>query len=123
MVCDEESAFEMARRIDGGFCVYILASRSKNLYTGVTNDLFRRVMEHKRGLVTGFTSRYRICRLVYVEQFCYIRDAIAREKQIKAWTRAKRIALIEEKNPGWYDLAKEWWGNDERNADSSLRSE
>jgi putative endonuclease len=106
--------------VDKTFHVYILASRSKNLYTGVTNDLFRRVKEHKRGLVPGFTSRYRICRLVHVEEFRYIRDAIAREKQIKAWTRAKRIALIEEKNPGWYDLAKEWWGNDERNADSSL---
>lgn len=80
---DEESAFEMARRIDSGFYVYILASRSTNLYTGVTNNLFRRMIEHKRGMVPGFTSRYRICRLVYAEQFRYIRDAIAREKQIR----------------------------------------
>lgn len=108
---------------DHGFFVYILANRSRNLYTGVTNNLFRRVMEHKRGLVPGFTSRYRISRLVHMESLCYVREAIVREKQIKGWTRAKRIALIEEKNPGWYDLAEGWYENKKRNADSSLRSE
>ena len=104
---------------DRGFFVYILASRSRSLYTGVTNNLFRRVMEHKRGMVPGFTLRHRISRLVYMEGFCYVREAIAREKRIKAWTRAKRVASIEEKNPGWYDLAEAWYDAKKRNADSS----
>jgi putative endonuclease len=86
--------------------VYIVASRSRNLYTGVTNDLERRVLEHKQGLVPGLTKRYRTHRLVYYEAFGYIRDAIAREKQIKAWTRAKRLALIETSNPTWIDLSQ-----------------
>src|SRR6266550_5181943 len=75
------------------YCVYVMASRSRVLYTGVTNDLARRVNEHKQGLTPGFTSRYRITRLVYFEEFADVRDAIAREKQIKAWTRARRIRL------------------------------
>ena len=116
---DEESAFEMpTRRIESGFYVYVLASRSRNLYTGVTNNLYRRMVEH-RGEAPGFASRYRICRLVHFETFRYVRDAIAREKQIKGWARAKKIALIEEKNPGWYDLAEEWDDAGKRNADSS----
>ena len=86
------------------FHVYIMASRSKNLYTGVTNDLQRRVLEHKSGTHHGFTKKYRIERLVYYEAFSYIRAAIIREKQIKAWTRAKRLALIETQNPTWKDL-------------------
>lgn len=107
----------------GGFYVYILASRSRNLYTGVTNNLYRRVLEHKCQMLAAFTSRYRICRLVHVETFRYVRDAIAREKQIKGWSRAKKLALIEKDNPGWYDLAEGWDGKGKRNADSSLRSE
>ena len=85
--------------------VYIMASRSRVLYTGVTNDLLRRVVEHKRGLIPGFTSKYRITRLVYFEAFADIRDAIAREKEIKGWVRARKIRLIEERNPTWEDLA------------------
>src|SRR5437899_7930400 len=88
------------------YCVYIMASRSRVLYTGVTNDLARRVNEHKQGLTPGFTSRYRITRLVYFEEFADVRDAIAREKQIKAWTRARRIRLVEGRNPSWQDLAR-----------------
>jgi putative endonuclease len=91
------------------YCVYVMASRSRVLYTGVTNDLARRVNEHKRGLTPGFTSRYRITRLVYFEEFADIRDAIAREKQIKAWTRARRISLVEGRNPSWQDLAEHWF--------------
>jgi len=87
------------------YFVYIVSSRSRNLYTGVTNDLGRRVLEHRDGLIPGFTERYRIHRLVYYETFGDIRDAIAREKQVKAWTRAKRVTLIEGKNPTWADLA------------------
>jgi putative endonuclease len=76
------------------YYVYVMASRSRVLYTGVTNDLGRRVNEHKQGLTPGFTSRYRITRLVYYEEFADIRDAIAREKQIKAWTRARLTSLL-----------------------------
>lgn len=88
------------------YCVYILASRSRNLYTGVTNNLERRMIEHRDGLVPGFTSRYRISRLVHFEQFGDIRVAIAREKEIKAWRREKKIWLIERQNPKWEDLAE-----------------
>jgi putative endonuclease len=86
------------------YYVYIMASRSRVLYTGVTNDLARRVDEHKRGVNPGFTSRYRITRLVYFEEFADICDAIAREKQIKSWTRIRRIGLVEQRNPFWQDL-------------------
>ena len=85
--------------------VYILASASRVLYTGVTNDLQRRIMEHKQGRVAGFTQRYNVSQLMYFAPFRDVRDAIAREKQIKAWTRGKRIALIESMNPHWKDLS------------------
>ena len=84
------------------YYVYIMASRSRVLYTGVTNNLARRVGEHKN-LVAGFTSRYRVTRLVYFEEFRYVLDAIAREKEIKGWVRARKIRLIEERNPTWED--------------------
>ncbi len=90
------------------YCVYILASRSRVLYTGVTNDLARRVQEHKQGLIPGFTQQYRVTRLVYFEQFGDIRAAIAREKQIKGWVRARKLKLIEERNSAWVDLAEHW---------------
>jgi len=90
------------------YYVYIMASRSLNLYTGVTGDLYHRVLQHKRGEIEGFTKRYHINRLVYYEEFKYIDDAIKREKQIKAWTRAKRVALIKADNPIWQDLAEGW---------------
>jgi len=87
----------------GGF-VYILASRRHGtLYIGVTNDLLRRVCAHRDGLVDGFTKRYRVYRLVYWEAFGDIRDAILREKQLKAWRRDWKIRLIEESNPDWQD--------------------
>jgi putative endonuclease len=87
------------------YCVYILASRSRNLYTGVTNNLQRRMFEHRQGIIPGFTSRYRIFRLVHFEQFGDIRLAITREKEIKAWRREKKVWLIERHNPVWQDLA------------------
>ena len=90
--------------------VYIMASRSRTLYTGVTNNLERRVIEHKRGLVAGFTKRYRVERLVYFEASREIRQAIQREKQIKGWLRARKIALIASINPGWADLSEGWPG-------------
>jgi putative endonuclease len=92
------------------FYVYIMTNKSRTLYTGVTNDLERRVYEHKHKLVEGFTARYNIKLLVYYEACEDIRAAIAREKQIKGWLRAKKIALIESMNPGWNDLSEEWLG-------------
>ena len=87
------------------YYVYIMASRSRVLYTGVTNDLGRRVHQHKRSLTPGFTSRYHITRLVYFEEFGDVRDAIAREKQLKGWVRSRKVRLIEQKTPTWEDLA------------------
>jgi putative endonuclease len=90
------------------YFVYILSSKSRRIYTGVTNDLFRRVLQHKRGEIEGFTQRYKVNRLVYYEQFRYVGNAIHREKQIKGWLRVKKVALIERDNPTWDDLAEEW---------------
>ncbi len=109
----------MAKR----YYVYILGSRSLNLYTGVTNNLKRRVLEHKLGLLEGFTKKYRIDRLLYFEGFPDAREAISWEKRIKAWRREKKLALIQENNPGWLDLAEHWSGKKQlRHADPSLRS-
>jgi len=88
-----------------------MASKSRTLYTGVTNNLERRVLEHKRKLVPGFTSKYNIDRLVYFPTFGDIRIAIQREKQIKGWLRAKKVALIVARNPTWQDLSQDWFGN------------
>ena len=85
------------------YYVYIMASRSRVLYTGVTNDLARRVEEHKRGLIPGFTSTYRVTRLVHFEAFADVHEAIAREKHIKGWGRARKVRLIERHNPTWED--------------------
>jgi len=104
-------------------CVYIMTNRSGTLYTGVTNDIRRRVYEHKRRLVPGFTSRYNIDRLVYFESTTEIRSAIMWEKQIKGWLRAKEIALIEASNPDWRDLSEDWQDPSPRaGKDPSLRS-
>ena len=91
------------------FYAYILASRSRRLYTGVTNDLHRRVWEHRTGAIPGFTQRYRIHRLVYFESTSDALAAIAREKEIKGWSREKRVRLIEQANAGWLDLAADWF--------------
>lgn len=95
--------------MDKTYWVNILASRSRNLYTGVTNSLERRLVEHRDGIVPGFTSKYRIFRLVYFETFGDIRIAIAREKEIKGWRREKKVWLIRKRNPHWDDLAAEWF--------------
>ena len=87
------------------YFVYILANHSRTIYVGVTNDLTRRLFQHRNGDARGFTRRYAIQRLVHVETASNPSDAIAREKQIKRWTRAKKVALIEEANPGWVDLS------------------
>jgi putative endonuclease len=90
------------------YFVYILASqRNGTLYIGVTNDLERRIYEHKHGLVPGFTKQYGVYRLVYVEETNDVNDAIAREKQIKHWKREWKVRLIEGGNPEWRDLTVE----------------
>jgi putative endonuclease len=87
------------------FYVYILASkRNGTLYIGMTNNLARRVWEHRQGLVGGFTKRYNVHLLVYAECYERPRDAIQREKQLKKWNRAWKIQLIESANPDWNDL-------------------
>src|SRR6266849_3907748 len=91
------------------YYVYIMTNKSRTLYTGVTNDLKRRVYEHKQKLVPGFTNKYHITRLVYFEETSDVRSAIEREKQFKGWLRAKKIALIESVNPKWADLSAEWY--------------
>ena len=92
----------------GSFSVYIVASLSRTIYIGVTNDLVRRVHEHKTKEVWGFTATYNISRLVWFEEFATPSDAIAREKQLKNWTRDKKIQLIESVNPSWDDLSAGW---------------
>lgn len=87
------------------FSVYIMSNHSHRLYVGVTNDLSRRVYEHKQQTTPSFTSRYNLTQLIHFENFSDVREAIAREKQIKGWTRAKKIALIELSNIEWRDLA------------------
>jgi putative endonuclease len=86
-----------------------MTNKSRTLYTGVTNNLERRVYEHKNKLIPGFTSKYNITKLVYYESGDDISVAIAREKQIKGWLRVKKIALIESVNPEWNDLSEEWY--------------
>ena len=90
------------------FHVYILASHSRVLYIGMTNHLESRISDHKQNLVPGFTSKYHVTRLVYFEPFNDVRDAIAREKQLKRWRRDKKIVLIEGTNPNWRDLSEDF---------------
>jgi putative endonuclease len=91
------------------YYVYILGSFSGTLYTGVTGNLYRRIRQHKEHAIEGFTADYDITRLLYFEPYREVLDAIAREKQLKGWTRAKKVALIEKNNPKWEDLARDWY--------------
>ena len=91
------------------YYIYIMTNSSRTLYTGVTDDLIRRVYEHKNKLIEGFTQKYNITRLVYYEITSDIQAAIQREKQIKGWLRKKKIALIEATNPKWEDLSEGWY--------------
>ncbi|HIJ64651.1 MAG TPA: GIY-YIG nuclease family protein [Candidatus Hydrogenedentes bacterium] len=91
------------------YYVYIMTNKSRTPYTGMTNDLERRVYEHKHKLVPGFTRRYNISQLVYYETFNNPRDAIACEKGIKGWLRSKKVALITTANPDWEDLSSDWF--------------
>ena len=91
--------------MDRGFHVYILAGESGVLYTGMTSKLFQRVHQHKQKQVRGFTQKYNVTRLVWFEPHGRATSAITREKEIKAWSRAKKVALIEKANPQWKDLS------------------
>lgn len=94
------------------YFTYILASKSRVLYIGVTNDIERRVREHKEKSKAGFTARYNVSRLVYLETYNDVRDAIAREKQLKGWLRERKVALIESVNPTRRDLSDDRFGSD-----------
>jgi len=87
------------------YCVYILSSKTKVLYIGVTGNLSRRIYEHKNKLIDGFTKKYNCTNLVYFEQTENVMSALEREKQLKKWRREKKINLIEKINPNWLDLA------------------
>ena len=87
------------------FHVYFMASKSGVLYLGVTNNLAKRVSQHKEKLIPGFTQKYNVTKLVWFEPHSSIRSAISREKEIKRWRRSKKIALIESLNPDWTDLS------------------
>lgn len=92
------------------FYVYILASKQNGtLYIGMTNDLMRRIMEHKQKSIKGFTKKYNVSKLVYYEETSFVNNAIAREKQLKGWLRKKKINLIESINPNWEDLSNDWF--------------
>ena len=99
------------------YYVYIMSNVSRTLYAGVTNDLERRVWEHKQKLAPGFTRKYNLTLLGYFEATPDVLAAIAREKQIKGWTRAKKVSLIESVNPRWLDLSADW----RERGDASLR--
>ncbi|MBQ2826131.1 MAG: GIY-YIG nuclease family protein [Clostridia bacterium] len=89
------------------YYVYILTNKTDTvMYIGVTNDLHRRLYEHKNEQIEGFTKRYHVHKLVYFERYSEINDAIAREKQLKHWIRAKKDQLVKKENPNWDDLGE-----------------
>ena len=91
------------------YYVYLLSSKKNGtLYIGVTNDLERRMFEHKNKLLSGFTAKYNVNKLMYFEDFQYVNDALKREKQLKNWNRQWKIDLIEKENKEWKDLSVDW---------------
>lgn len=90
------------------FYVYILASRSRTLYIGFTNNIRLRIRQHREKGPGSHTAKYNIGRLVYYEHFTYVLNAIAREKELKGWNRTKKVAMVEQENPTWEDLAADW---------------
>ena len=93
---------------DPQYFVYIMSSNSGTLYIGMTNSIYRRALQHKSEKIEGFSSKYHCTRLVHYESFDDVHQAIGRERELKGWTRAKKIALIESRNPRWADLAEHW---------------
>ncbi len=110
----------MAKR-EYRFYTYILGSISGTLYIGMTNNLVRRVWQHRQHEVTGFTAQHGVDRSLYFESFDDVRNAIHREKQLKGWKREKKIALIETQNPKSEDLSREWYESN-RGPSTPLRS-
>ena len=105
------------------YWVYILSSnRSTTLYIGITNNIVRRLSQHRRGEVAGFTNRYRLNRLIWVEHFRNVGDAIACEKKPKGWHRNRKIALIEQTNPRWLDLSDDWEQQPRSTIDHGIRT-
>lgn len=94
------------------YFVYMMSNVSRTLYTGVTNNPERRVWEHRQKATLGFTQRYNLTMLVYLEEHADPRDAIAREKELKGWKRERKLALVLEENPDWLDLAADWFPNE-----------
>ena len=90
------------------YYTYIVASRSRNFYVGMTSDIEGRVWQHKNGIFEGYSKKYNCTRLVWFERHAFVSNAIAREKQLKGWSRLKKINLIERYNPTWLDLSEEW---------------
>ncbi len=99
----------MRRHSGVAVCVYVMANAQRTIYSGVTSDLERRVWEHKNHIHEGFTKRYNLTKLVYIAEFSAIDDAINWEKALKKTSRDKKIALIDEQNPRWNDLAWNWF--------------
>lgn len=91
------------------YYVYIMANKSGSTYVGVTSDIERRALDHKRRKLEGFTKKYKIDLLVFFEEFQYVEDAIKREKQIKGWRKEKKRELVESLNPKWVDLSEDWF--------------
>jgi len=94
---------------DYQYFVYIMTNKSGTLYIGLTNNIKRRVFEHKNKLIKGFTKKYNITKLIYFEAFSDIYSAITREKTLKGWLRNKKLELIKTTNPDWIDLSKDWY--------------
>ena len=109
LLVERESGFASGSGVIFDAEGHILTNISKTLYTGVTNNLERRIYEHKQKLVPGFTKKYNLTMLVYFEETRDVQAAVQREKQIKGWLRSKKIDLIESKNPDWKDLSIEWF--------------
>jgi putative endonuclease len=100
-------------KYERAYYVYIMSNNAGITYVGVTNDIFRRVREHKTGELPGFTKRNKTYKLVYYEEFEYVEDAIFREKQIKSYRKEKKRNLIKTINPKWSDLSADWYDEDD----------
>jgi len=98
-------------KLMNSYYIYILTNKSNTLYIGVTNNLQKRLYEHKNKLVEGFTKKYNLDKLIYFETYQDINEAIKREKQIKGWIRKRKIELIKSKNPTFEDLSLSFWGD------------
>jgi putative endonuclease len=96
--------------VDKQYFVYIVASRTRRTYIGITSNLEQRLWQHRHRVADGHSKRYHKDRLVWFEEFPMVDDAIAREKQLKRWSAAKKVTLIERENPDWVDLAADWFG-------------